>query len=408
MLRRQFLQAVGGAAALPVFGSLQAQAAEALGLTYGLPAGAYGDAQMGTLPGKRPMIEWTARPPNYEAPLSAFSTPFTPNDQFFVRYHLSGIPPQIDVQQWRVAVGGEGVATPLQLGFQDLQRNFEQVEVAAVCQCSGNRRGLSDPHVPGVQWSVGAMGCARWRGPRMKDILAKAGMKPGAVEVVFNGADGPPLTTTPDFVKSLPIAKVMDENTIVALEMNGAPLPHFNGYPARLIAPGWTGTYWMKHLTSIEPVMKPFDGFWMKAAYRIPTGMFPTVQIFATQQNEMTTPITEMVVNSLITSPVEGARFRIGEAVTVTGLAWDGGYGIRSVVVSTDNGASWRDATLGEDSGKYAFRSWTYRFTAPGPGSQTIRARATNRLGQTQVETLIFNGAGYHNNVVRPTTIVIA
>src|SRR5579884_18447 len=126
MLRRQFLQSLGSAAALPVFGSLQAQAAEALGLTYGLPTGAYGDAQMGILPGKRPLIEWTARPPNYEAPLSAFATPFTPNDEFFVRYHLAGIPPQIDVQQWRIAVGGEGVATPLQLGFQDLQRDFAQ------------------------------------------------------------------------------------------------------------------------------------------------------------------------------------------------------------------------------------------------------------------------------------------
>lgn len=408
MLRRQFLQTLGGAAAFPVFGPLQAQGAEAVGLTYGLPAGAYGVAQMGTLPGKRPLIEWTARPPNYEAPLSAFATPFTPNDLFFVRYHLAGIPPQIDVQQWRIAVSGEAVANPLQLSFQDLQRNYEQVEVPAVCQCSGSRRGLSDPHVPGVQWGVGAMGCARWRGPRVKDILAKAGIKPGAVEVVFNGADGPVLTTTPDFVKSLPITKVMDENTIVALEMNGAPLPHFNGYPARLIVPGWTGTYWMKHLISIEPVMKPFDGFWTKAAYRIPTGMFPTVQIFATQQNEMTTPITEMVVNSLITSPAEGARFRVGEPVTVTGLAWDGGYGIRSVVVSTDNGMNWREATLGEDSGRYAFRTWTYRFAAAGPGSQTIRAKATNRLGETQVETLIFNGAGYHNNVVRPTTIVIA
>ncbi|HEX5280161.1 MAG TPA: molybdopterin-dependent oxidoreductase [Micropepsaceae bacterium] len=408
MLRRQFLQALGSAAAFPVFGPLRAEGAEAVNLTYGLPAGAYGVAQMGTLPGKRPLIEWTARPPNYEAPLSAFATPFTPNDLFFVRYHLAGIPPQIDVQQWQIAIGGGGVATPLQLGFQDLQRGFEQVEVPAVCQCSGSRRGLSDPHVPGVQWGVGAMGCARWRGPRVKDILAKAGIKPGAVEVVFNGADGPVLTTTPDFVKSLPIAKVMDENTIVALEMNGEPLPHFNGYPARLIVPGWTGTYWMKHLISIEPVMKPFDGFWMKAAYRIPTGMFPTVQIFATQQNEMTTPITEMVVNSLITLPAEGARFRIGEPVTVTGLAWDGGYGIRSVVVSIDNGASWREAMLGEDSGRYAFRTWAYRFTAAGPASQTIRAKATNRLGESQVETLIFNGAGYHNNVVRPTTIVIA
>ncbi len=342
-----------------------------------------------------------------KSPLSAFATLFTPNDLFFVRYHLAGIPPQIDIQQFRIAVTGEGVATPLQLSFQDLQQNYEQVELPAVCQCSGNRRGLSDPHVPGVQWGLGAMGSARWRGPRVKDILAKAGIKPGIVEVVFNGADGPVLTTTPDFQKSLPASKAMDENTIVALEMNGAPLPYLNGYPARLIVPGWTGTYWMKHLVSIEPVMKPFDGFWMRGAYRIPTGLFPTVQRFASQENEMTTPITEMVVNSLITGPAEGARFRSGEPVTVTGLAWDGGYGIRSVAVSTDRGKTWNEATLGEDPGRFVFRPWTYRFTAGAAGSQSILAKASNRLGETQTETLIFNGAGYHNNVVRATTIVI-
>jgi len=408
MQRRQFLQALGGAAAIPSFAPLAAFAAERVPLTYGLPAGAYTTARMAALPGKRPLIELTARPPNYEAPMAAFATPVTPNDLFFVRYHLAGIPPQIDVQQWKIAVTGESVATPLQLGFQDLQRDYEQVEVTAVCQCSGNRRGLSDPHVPGVEWSVGAMGNAVWRGPRMKDVLAKAGLKPGAVEVVVNGADGPVLTTTPDFVKSIPISKALDENTIIALQMNGSPLPHFNGYPARLILPGWTGTYWMKHLISIEPVTKPFDGFWMRAAYRIPTGLFPTVQRFATQENEMTTPITEMVVNSLITSPAEGARFRTGEPITVTGLAWDGGYGIRSVAVSTDNGASWREATLGQDLGRFSFRPWTYSFMAAAVGNQRILARASNRLGETQTETLIFNGAGYHNNVVRPTTIVIA
>lgn len=408
MRRRDFLQHLGGATALPLLGAMPALAAENVPLTYGLPQGEYGIAQMGTLPGKRALIELTSRPPNYESPPSAFATPFTPNDLFFVRYHLAGIPPQIDVQQWRIAVTGEGVAAPLQLSFNDLQNNYEQVEIAAVCQCSGNRRGLSEPHVPGVQWGLGAMGNARWRGPRLKDILAKAGLKPGTVEVVFNGADGPVLTTTPDFVKSLPVNKAMDENTIIALAMNGAPLPYLNGYPARLIVPGWTGTYWMKHLVSIEPVMKPFDGFWMKAAYRIPTGLFPTVQGFPTQQNDMTTPITEMVVNSLITSPSENQQFRVGEPVTVTGLAWDGGYGIRSVAVSTDKGMTWREAALGEDPGRYAFQPWSFRFAAAGPGMQTIRAKATNRVGETQTETLLFNGAGYHNNVVRPTTIVIA
>ena len=407
MDRRTFLQGVGGALAAQSL-AWDAFAAERAPLTSGLPQGAYDMASLEALPGKRPLIKLTTRPPNFETPASYFATPITPNDAFFVRYHLAGIPARIDAQTWKLDVGGEGAGTPLQLSLADLQRNYEQVDITAVCQCSGNRRGLSNPHVPGVQWGVGAMGNAAWRGPRLKDVLAKAGLKPGVVEIVVDGADSAPLTGTPDFVKSLPLAKAMDENTIIALQMNGEPLPHFNGFPARLIVPGWTATYWMKHLVSIQAVMKPFEGFWMKGAYRIPTGMFPTVQRFASQENETNTPITEMVVNSLITSPAEGNRVRMGEMVNVTGVAWDGGYGIRSVAVSLDGGMSWREATLGNDLGRFAFRPWSLRFTADSPGTRTILARATNRVGETQVDALIFNAPGYHNNVVRPTTIVVA
>jgi DMSO/TMAO reductase YedYZ molybdopterin-dependent catalytic subunit len=401
-----FLQGVGGVAVAQTLLARGALSAERAPLTAGLPQGAYDMASLEALPGKRPLIKLTTRPPNFETPASYFANPITPNDAFFVRYHLAGIPARIDAQQWKLDVGGEGAGTPFQLGMADL-RNLEQAEITAVCQCSGNRRGLSSPHVPGVQWGVGAMGNAVWRGPRLKDVLAKAGLKPGVVEIVIDGADGPPLTGTPDFVKSLPLAKAMDENTIIAIQMNGEPLPQFNGFPARLIVPGWTATYWMKHLVSIQAVTKPFDGFWMKGAYRLPTGMFPTVQRFASQENEMNTPITEMVVNSLIATPAEGTRVRMGETVNVTGVAWDGGYGIGSVAVSVDGGMGWREATLGNDLGRFAFRPFSFRFTPDSAGPRTILARATNRLGETQVDMLIFNPAGYHNNVVRPTTIMV-
>ena len=386
---------------------LLAKAAEQAPLTPGLAQGNYETAVLEALPGKRPLIKLTGRPPNYETPLSYFANPVTPNDAFFVRYHLSGIPDRIDAAAWKLDVSGEGAASPFALTLAQLQNDYEQVSVAAVCQCSGNRRGLSLPHVPGVQWGLGAMGNAVWRGPRMKDILAKAGIAKETVEIVVDGADGPPLTATPDFIKSIPLAKAMDDNTIVALQMNGAPLPHYNGFPARLVVPGWTATYWMKHLTSIRAVSKPYDGFWMKGAYRIPNGMFPVVQRFLSQETEVNTPITEMVVNSVIVTPGEGQRFAPGAMVETTGLAWDGGYGIAAVEISTDGGANWRPATLGADGGRFAFRPWSYRFQA-ARGNEKIMAKATNRIGQTQVDTLIFNGAGYHNNVARPTTIVIA
>jgi len=274
--RRRVLQGLGGALAfaVPGLGARSAFPAAPPYLTFGLPTGVYDTAVLDALPGKQPLIKLAYRPPNYETPVSYFSSPITANDAFFVRYHLADIPEQIDVPSWRLRVGGDAAANPFELTMVELQSGFEQVEITAVCQCSGNRRGLSDPHVPGVQWGLGAMGNAVWRGVRLKDVLAKAGLRKETVEVVLNGADGPVIDKTPDFVKSIPIWKALDENTIVAFRMNGQPLPHFNGFPARLVVPGWTATYWMKHLVSIEAAAKPFDGFWMKSAYRIPNGKF--------------------------------------------------------------------------------------------------------------------------------------
>ena len=403
--RRQALRALGGAIALATPGVRSGFAAE-VPLTGGLPGGTYEVATLEALPAKKPLIKLTTRPPNYETPISYFTSAITPNDAFFVRYHLATIP-RVDAATWKLDIGGEGAMSPFALSLNELQTNFEQVEINAVCQCSGNRRGLSDPHVPGVQWGSGAMGSAAWRGPRLKDVLARAGLQRDVVEIIVDGADNAPLTSTPDFVKSLPLAKALDENTIIAHRMNGEPLPHYNGFPARLIVPGWTATYWMKHLTSIRAATKPFDGFWMRGAYRIPNNTFPVVQRFLSQETEANTPITEMVVNSLIASPVENQRIQMGQMVNVQGVAWDAGYGITRVEVSSDGGANWRPATLGADGGRFGFRTFSFRFTADARGARRIMAKATNRIGQSQVDALIFNPAGYHNNVSRPTTITI-
>ena len=408
--RRRVLQGLGGvlAFAVPGLASRPASPAERPYLTFGLPGGEYDTAVLDALPGKQPLIKLSYRPPNYETPVSFFTAPVTANDAFFVRYHLADIPERIDLRSWRLRVGGDAAANPFELTMAELQSGFEHVDITAVCQCSGNRRGLSEPHVPGVQWGLGAMGNAVWTGVRLKDVLAKAGLRKETIEIVLNGADGPVIDKTPDFIKSIPIWKALDENTIVAFGMNGQPLPHFNGFPARLVVPGWTATYWMKHLVSIEAATKPFDGFWMKSAYRIPNGKFPIIERFLSQENEANTPITEIVVNSLTTSPVEGQRFNFGRPIDVSGIAWDGGYGVRLVEVSTDGGKTWHEASLGKDDGRFAFRPWSYRFNPAGAGTYRITAKATNRVGQTQVDTLIFNPAGYHNNVIRPTTITVA
>jgi DMSO/TMAO reductase YedYZ molybdopterin-dependent catalytic subunit len=378
-------------------------AAEAAGvpLSPGVPAGLDTSAAMEALPGKKPLIKLSYRPPNYESPLEYFRTPITPNDQFFVRYHLSGIP-EVDAKTYKIAVGGDGANGQAEITLDEL-KGFPAHEIVAVNQCSGNRRGLSTPHVAGVEWGYGAMGCARWKGARLKDLLDKVGLKSEAIEIAFNGADGPAYEKTPDFIKSLPVWKAVDESTLIAYEMNGEPLPHFNGFPARLIVPGWTGTYWMKHLISVTALTKPQGGFWMKPAYRIPVGKFPIVARFVSQEDATSTPITEMVVNSLITSHADGAKVKVGKT-TVGGLAWDGGYGIRSVDFSTDGGNTWSSSTLGDDLGPYAFRPWRFEFSAK-VGQNTVTVNATNKIGQTQTATLLFNPAGYHNNVMQSITL---
>ncbi|HVY59988.1 MAG TPA: molybdopterin-dependent oxidoreductase [Xanthobacteraceae bacterium] len=405
--RRLFKEAATGAALVGTGLSVpNLLRAAGLDLPQALPEGVRQIAKLDALPGKRPLIKLSYRPPNYETPIEYFRTAITPNDAFFVRYHLSDIP-QVDPKTWRLAVGGEAANGQAELTLDDLKA-LPAAEVVAVNQCSGNRRGLFQPHVPGVEWGYGAMGCARWKGARLKDVLEKAGLKKDAVEIVFEGADGPAVETTPDFVKSIPVWKAMEDTTLVAYEMNGEPLPHFNGFPARIIVPGWTGTYWMKHVTSAKAVSKPWSGYWMNPAYRIPARKFPIVADFSSQETPTTTPITEMVVNSLITSPANGTRVQQGAQVTIGGIAWDAGYGIRSVDISTDSGRSWNEAALGPDLGRFAFRTFSFTFAPRGKGKHTVTARASNTVGQTQTAALIHNPAGYHHNVVHTITIDVA
>ncbi|HTS23403.1 MAG TPA: molybdopterin-dependent oxidoreductase [Casimicrobiaceae bacterium] len=366
-----------------------------------LPAGTVAESDLETIAGKLPLIKRTWRPPNYETPLEYFAQDFTPNNAFFVRYHLAGIPPPIAADRWTLKVGGDAASTPFEIGYDQLRRDFPAVEIAAVNQCSGNRRGLFDPHVVGVEWGIGAMGNARWKGARLKDVLAKAGLKKEAIEIAFDGADGPVMQATPDFQKSIPVWKALDENTLIAYEMNGEPLPHWNGFPARIVVPGWTGTYWMKHLTTLNALSRPFDGFWVKSAYRIPANRFPITEHFASQMTEANEPITEMVVNSLITNVSPGQQVTAGRPFEVRGIAWDGGRGIAGVEVSIDGGRAWETAALGTDHGRFSFRSFSQSFTAAERGALVVMARASNRAGATQTMELIQNPAGYHHNVVQ-------
>src|SRR5262249_40534668 len=168
---------------------------------------------------------------------------------------------------------------------------------------------------------------------------------------------------------------------------------------------GWTASYWLKHLTNITAATRPYDGFWMKSGYRIPVAKFPLVERFISQETATNTPITEILVNLLITSPQDGARIHARDRVAISGNAWDGGYGIRSVEISADNGKTWAQARLGEDLGKFAFRPWTYDVTPKVRGKLVVAARATNQLGQTQTEKPIQNPSGSIYNAIQIVTL---
>jgi DMSO/TMAO reductase YedYZ molybdopterin-dependent catalytic subunit len=398
--RRSILRVVAGGIAVAGSGLLGRWARA------DLPQGTLDSAIRDALPGKQPLIKRSFRPPNYETPVEFFDDVITPNDRFFVRWHLSNIP-RIEAAAWRLTVGGDAAERGFALDLDALKRDFEPVELVAVCQCAGNRRGFSDPHVPGVEWGSGAMGNARWKGARLRDILARAGLKKEVVEIAFNGSDRGPLEATPNFVKSLPAWKALDENTLLAYEMNGAALPHWNGFPVRLVVPGWTATYWMKQVVSIRALSQPLVNFWMNTAYRIPKGKFPIIDRFSSQESETTTPITEILVNTLITGAIDGRRFPPDRPVAIQGLAWDGGYGVQRVEVSIDEGRSWNTAELGENYGRFSFRSWRFAFTPRAAGRMFVMARAGNAQGTTQPSQLIFNGPGYHNNVVQKISIEI-
>jgi sulfite dehydrogenase (cytochrome) subunit A len=354
-----------------------------------------GERLVMSYPQKRPMIVQTQRPPQLETPFSVFDEgPLTPNDAFFVRYHLSGIPLEIDPETFRLNIKGK-VKKPLQLSLDELKR-LPAMEIVAVNQCSGNSRGFFEPRVGGGQLGNGAMGNARWRGVALKTLLDMAGVEAGAQQATFQGLDRPAVEATPAFVKALDIDHARDGEVMLAYEMNGDDLPLLNGFPLRLVVPGWYGTYWVKHLNEITLIDKVFDGFFMKAAYRIPDNDCACLETGGAEAS--TRPISRLNVRSFITNFVDGASVKAGET-QIRGIAFDGGSGIKSVQVSADDGASWSEATLGEDLGAYSFREWRASLTLT-PGAHVLKVRATGRDDETQPASALWNPRGYMRNVV--------
>ena len=339
------------------------------------------------------MIIRSQRPLDCEMPLDGFLTEFTPVERFFTRSHH--YEPKVDFSSWRLELAGT-VSKPQKLTFEAIQK-LPKVDMPAVLECAGNGRGFYEPSMPGIQWEHGAVANAKWSGVRLADVLKLAGVDEKATEIIFDGADVP-VGTMPEFQRSIPLSKAMDPDTILAYEMNGEPLPSLHGFPLRVIAPGWAGDCWVKWLTRIEASNKPFEGFFMKTAYRHPgKAVKPGVAV----DPALMSPVAQLVPKSVIASPGDGTEVEVGKSLQLKGVAWCGGNNrVSAVEVSTNGGLSWTPARPGSFGGPYAWRSWQYSFLPTEEGYLRIMVRATDSAGATQPFVESWNPSGYLWNVV--------
>lgn len=358
---------------------------------------------------KAPLILLTDRPVQLETPRQHFLSALTANEAFFVRWHLPVIPNSVDLSKWKLRVEGN-VERPLELAFPELMSRFKAVSIAAVDQCSGNSRSRFQPRLPGGQWGNGAMGNALWTGVRLREILDAAGIKTGSLQVQFEGLDkgmGPRGYGSNRFLKALDLTNPILDECVIAYSMNHQPLPMLNGFPVRLVVPGYFATYWLKGLTSIRVLDQPDDNFWMKTAYRIPdTPRNSTTPEEMRSGKVPTIPVGRMPVRSFLISPDGSAKIPAGFPLRLQGVAFSGYGGVRRVEVSADGGKNWREAQLGEDLGPYSFRTWNLDWTPQRSGKYDIAVRATDSRGNIQLDAPVWNTGGYCWNQIEHQEIV--
>jgi DMSO/TMAO reductase YedYZ molybdopterin-dependent catalytic subunit len=398
MTRRQLL-AVASAAGVALSKPAWAQSM----IELPLPGGPDARQITTAFPQKGPMILQRTRPPLLETPFEVFDKGvFTPNDQFYVRWHWALIPTDIDIDKFGLSVRGH-VNQTLSLSLNDIVHGLPSVQLSAVNQCSGNSRGFFQPRVPGGQWANGAMGNALWTGVRLKDVLDKAGVKPGAVQVRFKGLEEPVVADAPHFMKSLDIDHARDGEVMIAYAMNGEQLPLVNGFPLRLVVPGWYATYWVKMLNDIEVLDQPDTNYWTKVAYTIPDT--PHANIKPGETDVKMIPINRMVPRSFVTNIASGNKMKAATPTTLRGIAFGGDSGVAGVDFSIDHGQSWHQAQLGKDEGKYGFRQWQTQLTLPAAGEYSLLVRCTNSNGVAQPDTPNWNPAGFMRNIVESVNV---
>jgi len=361
---------------------------------------AFPQTQSIELPGEDGMILRSFRFVDLESPVEYFNSWLTPVPHFFVRNHMFE-PVQLDSNEWRLSLGGE-VDKPVTLSLAELSK-LETHSVVNTLECAGNGRSLHRPQVPGVQWGKGAVGTARFSGPRLRDVLQRAGVKTTGKHVMFRGLDEVP-GKVPPFIRSVPIEKALDADTLIATHMNGSPLTKHHGFPARALVPGWIGAASCKWLTEIKVLDAEFVGNFMSPAYRFPN---QPVKPGDAVKPEDTHPLTALAVKSVIAGPSNGATIKAGK-VAVHGAAWAGEADITKVEISTDAGTTWSPAKLGHEQARYAWRLWSYEWKPGKSGDYTILSRATDTHGRSQPATPVWNPSGYLFNAVDQVNIHVS
>jgi DMSO/TMAO reductase YedYZ molybdopterin-dependent catalytic subunit len=351
------------------------------------------------LPGEDGMIVRSLRFLDLETPVEYFNTWLTPVPHFFVRNHMHE-PVELNLEDWRLAVGGE-VDKPSTFSLRELA-NLPVHSVVNTLECAGNGRGLYRQQVPGIQWQKGAVSTARFSGPRLGDVLQRAGVKSSGKHVMFRGLDEVP-GRVPPFIRSIPIEKALDSDTLIATHMNGDPLTRHHGFPARALAPGWIGAASCKWLAEVKLLESEFAGNFMSPGYRFPNQV---VKPGDSVKPEDTHVLTALNVKSVISGPADGSSVRSGK-VPVHGAAWAGEADIVKVEISIDGGSTWSPAALGREQSRYAWRLWTYAWSAKR-GDYVIQSRATDSQGRVQPAEAVWNPSGYLYNAIDEVKIRVA
>jgi DMSO/TMAO reductase YedYZ molybdopterin-dependent catalytic subunit len=334
------------------------------------------------------LIPRQTAPDNAEFPVHQWWSWITPAHLFYIRSHFPV--PRLDPAAWRLTVDGE-VEQPLSLSLDDLGQ-LPRRRLIATLECAGNRRTEFEPPPPGVPWQDGAVSSAQWEGVALADVLAMVRPRSTAQDLLLEGADEGTVASadTPiRFARSLPLARALHPDTLLADRMNGQPLSPEHGAPLRAVAPGAYGMDSVKWLARIELLARPFEGYFQAKDYRL----FP-----ATPDVAPAPLVGPIRTNSLIAWPGPGTELRAGEEVRVVGYAWTGSGSIRTVELSADGGSSWRAAQLVGPEAPYAWRLWETRWRPETPGAYLLKVRAVDSHDGTQPEQAEWNAKGYANN----------